>query len=55
VYLALLFDAQYTQSWQAGLEAFRTRTYELVPRGEETSWLHLDGELTELLAGHKGS
>lgn len=33
----------------AGIEAFLARTYELVPAGQESAWLNLDAELTELL------
>jgi hypothetical protein len=34
----------------AAIEAFLTRTYELVPAGEESACLNLDAELTELLS-----
>lgn len=34
----------------AAIEAFLTRTYELVPPGEESACLNLDAELTELLS-----
>lgn len=33
-----------------GIEAFLTRTYELVPAGQEPAFLNLDAELTELLS-----
>lgn len=33
-----------------GIEAFLTRTYELVPGGQESACLNLDAELTELLS-----
>ena len=34
----------------AAIEAFLTRTYELVPAGQESACLNLDAELTELLS-----
>jgi hypothetical protein len=34
----------------AGIEAFLTQTYELVPAGQETACLNIDAELTELLS-----
>jgi Streptomyces sporulation and cell division protein, SsgA len=34
----------------AGIEAFLTQTYELVPAGQETDCLDIDAELTELLS-----
>ncbi len=34
----------------AGIEAFLTRTYELVPRGHESGCLNIDAELAELLS-----
>lgn len=34
----------------AAIEAFLTRTYELVPAGRESACLNLDAELTELLS-----
>jgi hypothetical protein len=40
-----LFEASAT-----GIEAFLARTYELVPAGQESGFLNLDAELTELLS-----
>jgi Streptomyces sporulation and cell division protein, SsgA len=34
----------------AGIEAFLTQTYELVPAGQESACLNLDAELAELLS-----
>jgi len=34
----------------AGIEAFLTRAYELVPAGQESACLNIDAELTELLS-----
>jgi hypothetical protein len=52
IYIMLGSPAGYAvfETAAAGIAAFLERTYRLVPAGQESAWLNLDAELTEILS-----